>query len=56
MEFSHPNHSVECSVSCCKNHCVDCDCCSLSRVRIGTHESNPEVCECTDCECFEKKQ
>ena len=47
-----PNHSVFCTVTQCANHAKSCDYCSLERVCIGTHEKNPTVTECTDCESF----
>ncbi len=47
-----PNHSIFCTVQQCANHAHNCDYCSLERVCIGTHEKNPTVTECTDCESF----
>lgn len=49
------NLSIECSVNSCKYHCEDKDYCSLDAIKVGTHESNPTVVECTDCESFELK-
>lgn len=47
------NKCICCTVSQCKNHCKDTNYCSLDTISIGTHESNPTVCQCTDCESFE---
>lgn len=52
---SSANPSIKCSVEQCKNHCQDENYCSLSNVTIGTHEPNPTVCQCVDCESFEKR-
>ncbi len=46
------NKSVKCSVKSCQNHCNSEDYCGLNSVKIGTHESNPTVCQCVDCESF----
>ncbi len=46
------NRSIKCSVDQCKHHCTNNQFCSLSSVKIGTHENNPTVCECVDCESF----
>lgn len=50
-----PNRNIECNVVQCKNHAQSECFCALDRIKVGTHESNPTVCECTDCESFEKK-
>ncbi len=50
---SNPNESIKCTVQQCKHHCNSKDYCSLSSIMIGTHESNPTACECTDCKSFE---
>lgn len=52
MENKKPNHSIACTVSQCANHAKCCDYCALERVVIGTHESNPTVNQCVDCESF----
>ncbi len=49
-----PNNSIMCTVEQCKHHCQTQDYCSLDNIRVGTHEANPTVVECTDCESFEK--
>ena len=32
------------------------DYCSLSSIQVGTHEANPTMVECTDCNSFELKK
>lgn len=49
------NHSIECTVTQCRNHCDQADYCSLGKIKVGTHESNPSMDQCTDCLSFEKK-
>ena len=46
------NRSIMCSVSSCKHHCDKEDFCSLDRVQIGTHEQDPKMDQCTDCQSF----
>lgn len=57
MDFCHchANKSIECSVTSCGNHCANENYCSLDKVRIGTHECDPTVDQCTDCLSFVKK-
>ena len=50
-----PNKSIKCSVSNCANHCQDQDYCGLNSIQVGTHEANPTVVECTDCQSFKLK-
>lgn len=47
-----PNHSIACTVSQCANHAKTCDYCALDKVYIGTHEKNPTVIQCVDCNSF----
>ncbi len=47
------NPSIKCSISECKHHCGTENYCSLNCISVGTHEANPTVVECTDCESFE---
>lgn len=49
------NTAIACSVEQCKYHCQNEDYCSLNSIKVGTHEQNPTVPECTDCESFETK-
>ncbi|MBC8610035.1 Domain of Uncharacterised Function (DUF1540) [uncultured Ruminococcus sp.] len=47
-----PNQSIHCSVSQCEYHCQDKNYCSLDCITVGTHEANPTMVQCTDCESF----
>lgn len=49
------NKSIECTVTQCRNHCGSVSYCSLDKIQVGTHESNPTVEQCTDCLSFELK-
>ena len=49
------NKSIECTVQQCAYHCDSENYCSLDKVRIVTHESNPTEIACTDCGSFKKK-
>lgn len=53
MEKTNRNHSIQCTVDVCKHHCDNADYCSLSQIKIGTHENNPKEVKCTDCESFQ---
>ena len=53
--MERPNKSIECTVSECSHHCQDCNYCSLDKILVGTHESNPTQEECTDCMSFALK-
>ena len=55
MSYSDPNRCIACSVKQCKHHCGSENYCSLSAINVGTHEADPTVCQCTDCESFERK-
>jgi hypothetical protein len=47
------NPSIQCTITQCKHHC-DCEnYCTLQAIRVGTHEANPTMVECTDCQSFE---
>lgn len=46
------NPSIKCSVVQCKNHCGNENYCTLDTIKVGTHEQNPTVVQCTDCESF----
>ena len=50
-----PNMSIRCTVQQCKNHCQSEDYCALNAIEVGTHEMNPTVVECTDCNSFVRK-
>lgn len=49
------NQSIECTVNQCVHHCQMQDYCSLNKIKVGTHESNPTVEQCTDCLSFRVK-
>lgn len=49
------NESIKCSVSQCKHNMVTEDYCCLDCISVGTHEDDPEVPECTDCNSFCKR-
>ncbi|SFR54601.1 DUF1540 domain-containing protein [Anaeromicropila populeti] len=49
------NTSIECSISNCAYHAQAVDYCTLDKIKVGTHESNPTKKECTDCESFSMK-
>ena len=50
-----PNQSIKCTVNNCANHCQDKEYCGLTTIQVGTHESNPTMVECTDCQSFRLK-
>lgn len=50
-----PNQSIKCTVNNCANHCQDNEYCGLNTIQVGTHESNPTMVECTDCQSFKLK-
>lgn len=55
MENKSPNPAIECSVKQCEYHCQKENYCSLNTVRIATHEPEPTVSQCVDCESFSVK-
>jgi hypothetical protein len=55
MDKSKVNQSIKCSVDQCGNHCEGQEYCALDCIQIGTHEANPTVEQCTDCESFKLK-
>lgn len=54
MENKTPNRSIECSVKQCRNHCGYENFCALDKICVSTHEKDPKIYECTDCESFVK--
>lgn len=52
MITNDANDCIHCTVNQCKYHCKTKDYCSLNEISVGTHEENPTVCQCTDCESF----
>lgn len=57
MNKSNPNHSIECTVDECANHC-DCEpCCALSHIAIcGCTDQKTCQSSSTQCSSFEPKQ
>lgn len=49
------NKSIGCSVKQCKYNDGSENYCTLSKIQVKTHESNPTMPECTDCGSFEVK-
>lgn len=49
------NPCIKCTVSQCQHNMVSENYCVLDSIRVGTHEKNPTVPECTDCESFVKR-
>ena len=52
MDNNNANRSIECTVVQCANHSKGENYCALNKIKVGTHESNPTVSSCTDCESF----
>ena len=52
---NHANKAIACTVTNCRNHCDNADFCSLERIQVGTHEANPTMDQCTDCQSFQLK-
>ncbi len=46
------NKSIECSVAQCEYHAKQANFCTLGKIKVGTHEANPSMPECTDCMSF----
>ncbi|MBQ7082947.1 MAG: DUF1540 domain-containing protein [Oscillospiraceae bacterium] len=44
------NRAIGCTVHECAYHCGKENYCTLESIKVGTHETNPQQCECTDCE------
>ena len=53
MNKMENNSHIQCTVQQCKHNNACCNLCSLDVIRIGTHEQNPTMAECTDCNSFE---
>ena len=54
-ECCKANESIKCTVSQCTYHCEDKNYCSLPCIQVGTHEANPTMDQCTDCQSFKVK-
>ena len=55
MKVNGKNESIQCSIKNCTHHAQDENDCTLNVIKVGTHEANPTVKECTDCESFVNK-
>ncbi len=55
MANCQENRSIHCTVDQCRYHCGKENYCSLNSIKVGTHENNPTMCECVDCQSFERK-
>ena len=55
MENKKKNDNIKCTVSQWQHNMVTEDYCSLGCISVGTHEANPTVPECTDCNSFVKR-
>ena len=49
------NPNIHCTVEQCRHNLCSENYCPLDCVHIGTHESDPSVKECVDCNSFEKR-
>lgn len=49
------NMSIGCTVTSCKYNNTAERYCTLDKIQVGTHETNPTQKECTDCNSFEVK-
>ena len=55
MDNCKANKCIECTVTQCRNHCETSNYCALYLIRVGTHEMNPTMDQCTDCLSFQCK-
>ncbi len=56
IDNNYANQCIICNVTSCKNHNKSKNYCALEAIRVGTHEPDPSVSPCTDCQSFEPKQ
>ena len=54
-DCKNKNSGIRCTVQACKYNMGTENYCSLDTISIGTHEANPTVPECTDCNSFVKR-
>lgn len=52
MLVNGKNESIQCSIDNCEYHAKEMNYCTLDTIKVGTHEANPTMKECTDCESF----
>lgn len=55
MAGEYVNKAIGCSIDNCVNHCYNDAYCSLKKIQVGTHESDPTKDACTDCKSFKMK-
>lgn len=55
MNCEKCNKSINCTVTQCVYHSGSENYCTLDKIAVGTHESNPTMPECTDCNSFKCK-
>ena len=53
--MANANPSIGCTVQQCKYRSVSENNCTLDKIMVGTHEQDPKMPECTDCNSFVKK-
>ncbi len=46
------NKCIECTVTQCKYHNNTENYCTLDKIQVGTHEKDPKMPSCTDCNSF----
>lgn len=56
MDTKSANHSIQCQVRQCQNHCGEESYCGLDAISVNTHEKNPTIPQCVDCESFVAKK
>ena len=49
------NECLACTVNNCVYHAQSENYCTLEKIQVGTHETNPTKSECTDCQSFVNK-
>lgn len=58
-EIPHMEHqknpNIHCTVEQCAHNLCTEQFCTLDQVQIGTHEADPSVKECVDCNSFKKR-
>ena len=47
---------IHCTVNSCAHHCKNEQYCGLDTIQVGTHEANPTMDQCTDCQSFKLMQ
>lgn len=49
------NECIKCTVDKCRHHHNNKNYCTLEAIQVGTHEGNPTMDQCTDCQSFTNK-